>query len=272
MANHVYPSVQLTSFNCPHCGAFAAQTWFPLYAGYATGLPSFPLDDTLNAIQKEIAHNVTLRQTRATQARKDVSTEPSLGPASAPQQTWKVVNVHLSRCEHCKKVALWSYHKQVVPASHTIIEPNSDLDEDIQADFREAVAIVDKSPRGAAALLRLALQKLCKQLGESGDNINQDIASLVGKGLDKDMEVALDTVRMVGNETVHPGTIDLRDNREMAILLFEIINSIAYQMITHKKQVRAVYQLLPPEKLKGIEERNKGAIAKAEREKQDPST
>lgn len=272
MTKHTYPSVRLTSFNCPHCGAFSAQHWHALYTSRIAGLPTFPLDETLAEIQKELHHNINRQKERMDLARRQVSTEPVLAPPQAFQVNGRVLNAYLSRCEHCEKVSLWSYHTQVVPASHTIIEPNADLDDDIKEDFREAVGIVDRSPRGAAALLRLALQKLCKQLGESGENINEDIASLVVKGLDKDMEIALDTVRMIGNETVHPGTIDLRDNREIAILLFEIINSIAYQMITHKNKVRALYQLLPPEKLKGIEDRNKGAIAKAEKEKQKPHT
>lgn len=269
MAKHVCPSVQLTSFNCPHCGAFAAQRWHILYAIRVNGKPTFPLDHALASIESEYGNN-TSKHERLSHARRTISTEPSLAEPMAIPPSPRIVNTHLSVCEHCGKVALWSYHTQIVPESHTIIEPNPDLDDDIQADFREAVGIVDKSPRGAAALLRLALQKLCKQLGESGDNINQDIASLVAKGLDKDMEVALDTVRMIGNETVHPGTIDLRDDRDTALLLFEIINSVAYQMITYRNQVRALYQRLPADKLKAIEDRNRGAIAKAEKEKQKP--
>jgi hypothetical protein len=47
-----------------------------------------------------------------------------------------------------------------------------------RADYVEAQAIVGHSPRGVCALLRLALQKLCVELDESGENLNADIASL----------------------------------------------------------------------------------------------
>ena len=87
--------------------------------------------------------------------------------------------------------------------------PNPDLPEDIKEDFEETRNIVELSPRGAVALLRLAVQKLCKELGEKGEHINTDIKNLVSKGLPEKMQKALDSVRVVGNNAVHPGQIDL---------------------------------------------------------------
>lgn len=129
----------------------------------------------------------------------------------------------------------------IFPSQRFEIEPNPDLQADIRADFLEASSILGDSPRGAAALLRLAIQKLLKQLGEKGENISHDIGSLVQKGLDIKVQKALDLVRVVGNNAVHPGTIDLKDNREIAVKLFSLVNRIAYDCITHPNEISALY-------------------------------
>ena len=77
---------------------------------------------------------------------------------------------------------LWLDGVMIRPDIEGIQQPNTDLDQEIKDDYEEARGIVTKSPRGASALLRLALQKLCKQLGEPGKQINDDIANLVKKG------------------------------------------------------------------------------------------
>lgn len=134
---------------------------------------------------------------------------------------------------------------------------NVDLPEDIKNDYNEAKDIVNISPRGAAALLRLAVQKLCIHLGEKGKNINDDIESLVKKGLPKTMQQALDSVRVVGNNAVHPGTIDLNDKVEIAFALFGFVNIICEVLISQPKKIQEFYEKNIPENIRnGIEKRD----------------
>jgi hypothetical protein len=164
--------------------------------------------------------------------------------------------LNISQCYHCKKFAVWVHDRLISPAIKTGAEPNQDLPEDILKDFEEAREIASSSPRGAAALLRLSVQKLCKELGESGTDLNQDIAALVKKGLSPTVQQALDIVRVIGNESVHPGVLDLRDDRDTADRLFELINAIADQMITHPKTVSGLYAKLPQNKRDAITNRD----------------
>lgn len=74
-------------------------------------------------------------------------------------------NLFLSRCRSCSKLTLWRHDTILYPPTQYEIEPNEDPSDDINADFNEARTTLDLSPRGAAALLRLCIQKLCEQLG-----------------------------------------------------------------------------------------------------------
>ncbi|WP_345977991.1 DUF4145 domain-containing protein [Sulfurimonas sp. HSL3-7] len=169
-----------------------------------------------------------------------------------------VNGLNIVYCSHCKKYSLWLNEKMIYPETTGIQPPNTDLEQEIIDDYLEASSIVNKSPRGAVALLRLAIQKLCKQLGEEGKNINNDIASLVKKGLPVTIQKALDIVRVVGNDAVHPGQIDLKDDQEIANKLFDLINIIAHTMITQPKEIAALYETLPEAKKEGIEKRDNG--------------
>jgi Domain of unknown function (DUF4145) len=140
---------------------------------------------------------------------------------------WRV-----AQCIHCRGFTVWQSSTMVYPDSSLAPLPNPDLPTGIIADFNEARSIVQRSPRGAAALFRLCIQKLCVQLGEPGKNINADIASLVKKGLNPKIQKSLDIVRVIGNESIHPGTIDLRDQPKTAVQLATLINMIADAMNT----------------------------------------
>lgn len=144
----------------------------------------------------------------------------------------------------------------VYPFSGSAPLPNADMPHDMREDFEEARNIVEHSPRGAMALLRLAVQKFCIHLGENGKNINTDIGKLVAKGLPGKMQQALDSVRVIGNNAVHPGQIDLKDDRESAYKLFGFINIMVDILITQPKSIDEFYDLKIKEGIRGIWERD----------------
>ncbi len=160
-------------------------------------------------------------------------------------------------CNHCQKYTVWRAGKMISPVTGNAPLPNPDLPDEVKEDYEEARSIVAQSPRGAAALLRLTIQKLCAHLGEKGKDINKDIGSLVKKGLAEKIQQALDVVRVVGNNAVHPGQIDLNDNPEIASNLFMLVNMIAEQMITQPKHVDDLFEALPEGAKNQIEERDK---------------
>lgn len=164
--------------------------------------------------------------------------------------------LQLAICDHCRDISLWHDTIMLYPDNSGLQLPNSDLRDDIKSDYLEARSIVNKSPRGAVAILRLCIQKICEQIGEKGNNINEDIASLVKKGLPIKIQRALDIVRVVGNNAVHPGQIDLNDNLDVANQLFALINLIAEVMITQPKHVENFYNSLPGGALDAINKRD----------------
>lgn len=169
----------------------------------------------------------------------------------------EIEGLSVSTCERCGNYSLWLEEKMISPISSIAPLPTEDMPPNVKDDFSEARNIVNASPRAAAALLRLALQKLMPHLGESGKDINNDIASLVKKGLPEKIQKALDTVRVIGNNAVHPGEIDLKDDTETAITLFNLVNMIVDVMITQPKEIDKLYEKIPTGAKEAIKKRDK---------------
>lgn len=162
-----------------------------------------------------------------------------------------------SFCSCCEEICFWAGTELIYPRIMLVEEANSDLNDDIKKDYLEASKILQDSPRASAALLRLALQKLCKQLGCAGKDINKDIGILVSKGLNSNIQKAMDTLRIIGNNAVHPGEINLDEDIEIVKKLFSLLNFIANAMITEPNKIQMLYDNLPKNKKKGVDNRDK---------------
>lgn len=166
------------------------------------------------------------------------------------------VGFKYSQCHHCHEFCYWYEGRMIVPSEAPVPPPHPDLPVACVDEYNEARDIVARSPRAAAALLRLSVQKLMSELGEKGKNINDDIGSLVAKGLPVEVQQALDYCRVIGNNGVHPGEIEINDNPDIAHSLFEMINFIVEDRITRPKKVAGLYKILPEGALKAVEKRD----------------
>jgi hypothetical protein len=235
------------TFQCPHCRTVAKQDWFQNHM----------LSERIVSIYK---HNFFDYRSRIEDYKQDAIRQflTDIEPLFPTQINYMLPDkLSIARCHACGESTLWINDDLVYPKTTAIDLPSLDMDIDIQNLYNEASSIVLDSPKGASALLRLALQKLLVQLGEKGKDINSDIASLVSKGLSPKIQQALDFVRVVGNESVHPGTIDLDDNMDIAISLFKLLNFITEEMITKPKEIESLYEnILPQSKRDAIEKRD----------------
>lgn len=169
-------------------------------------------------------------------------------------ETYLVDFLKFSTClnDDCNEVCIWLNGELIYPLGSLAPLPYDEMPDDVKSDFLEARLVVGLSPRSAAALLRLALQKLMKHLGEPGKNINDDIKSLVKKGLPLGIQKAFDSLRVYGNEAVHSEEIDLTNDSKTVLKLFGLMNLIVYHMIIAPKELDELFEGIPQKKKDGI--------------------
>lgn len=231
-AEDTTPRFHGTPFVCPHCRQFSRQTW-----GMVQG--------TVMPI------------------------------ANGARSSFDVVNdqIWFSKCDACEKKIIWKNKEVVWPNVSLAPEAHVDFPDDLRADYEEARQIYNDSPRASAALLRLCLQKLCAHLGASGDNINNDIQHLYDEyGLGRRVRDSMDILRVVGNNAVHPGEIDLQDNREISLGLFRIINFIIDKAISEPAHVDSIFAQLPEGAREAIERRDERANGPDRPQLEQPSS
>ncbi|GAF54186.1 MULTISPECIES: DUF4145 domain-containing protein [Psychrobacter] len=242
------PRYESIKFQCPHCNTVATQKWFDAHKAGSTA------NGIINNLYLDYRNQV-----------RDYTQEAILvflrgikNPLQSSLYKFVPRGFSIATCASCNNFTLWVNEEIVYPKKTTVPPPNEDLDEDIKNLYLEASNILIDSPKGATALLRLALQMLLKQIGKDGKKINDDIKELVSEGLSPTIQQALDLLRVIGNNAVHPGQINLDDNAEIAQKLFSILNFIADELITKPKELEKLYaDLIPLETQEHIKQRDK---------------
>lgn len=235
-------------FKCPHCHTIATQEWSNAFK--------------ISITSTEILDNIYLDYRSQVQdyAQEEISRFISKSQKMFRDNIYNLLpkDFSVATCISCEKFTLWVNKEIVFPRKTVIPPPNEDLEESIKDLYMEAATILVDSPKGSTALLRLALQMLLKQVGKSGKKINDDIGELVSEGLSPKIQQALDLLRVIGNNAVHPGQINLDDNAEVAEKLFSILNFIADELITKPKELEVLYaDLIPLETQEHIKQRDK---------------
>lgn len=220
--NYYPPSYGLKAFHCPRCYVYAKQEWFGTY----TSRKVIAVPGSRNHIEE---HNLT-----------------------------EALYLEVSRCAHCHKYSIWLEEALLYPASIPVPQPHKDMPSEVSELYNESAQVLFISPRAAAALLRLALQKLLEKTGGKGKNINSDIEFLVRSGkVTTNTQRALDVLRVLGNNAVHPGEINLNEDPEHVKAMFAFMNYVVDGLISQEKQINKLFESLPDRQRNSIKKRDK---------------
>lgn len=164
----------------------------------------------------------------------------------------------LNKCQKCGEYGIWVNGQQVFPQDSLAPLPNEDMPDEVKKEYNEARRVVAESPKAAAAILRLAMEKLAEDLtGTKDQTLYQNIGDLLDEGrIDGRIQQALDSVRVIGNDYVHAGEIYHNDDAETALRLFKLVNAIVEMTISRDNLIKETYTEIPENKLEGIRQRD----------------
>jgi hypothetical protein len=218
-SQNIEPQLGAESFSCPHCNAIAHQDWYRLFLQ-----PENATDVVVLTPESITTANMLLHSDRDALSEIDQFVERlkkhelTFEYQNHPQSVKvKMANLHVSNCHNCNGFGIWVRGRLVFPFR---VADRPDL---VAEDFEEAAVILDKSPRGAAALIHLSIQTLMQ---ETDKHLDDKIASLVSKGLEVELQESMEALRALGNNGVHSGNIDLKEDKATATRIFALLKMI----------------------------------------------
>jgi hypothetical protein len=241
---YVSPAIDQLAFTCPYCNALAKQFWFSVHADPLKS-DEKPVVATAETVKTLTFGDIeeAERERKLTWAEQMARGRPFL-EVHREFRNRDVQNVSISYCFHCNEMCLWVYDQLVWPRRAGDPEPKLHAPPNVRRECEGATQTLEASPRGAAAVLRLTIEKLCKELGVSGESVKDDIAFFVREDVDARVQKVLDAARIIESNAVPPGQIGLGDDRATAETLSGLVNLICEKMIMEPRHLQAVYTKL----------------------------
>jgi Domain of unknown function (DUF4145) len=249
MGSHdVEPQLGAESFSCPHCHAVAHQDWYSLFLKPENATEVVVLTLEALMLAKGSESDQFLQRLKDNVLAYEYQEHPR-------NLKVKLLNLHVSRCYNCKGFTVWVRDRLVFPirgdelpeivevdfreiaedvqapaedvqhSEEDVQEPAEDFDESSE-DFEEAAAVLNKSPRAAAALIRICIQNMMPLLKETGKNLDENISSLVRKGLEAEIQQAMDVLQVIRRNPGHESHVDLRDETAATTRMLESLKEI----------------------------------------------
>jgi hypothetical protein len=222
MSEYIEPGLGAESFSCPHCSTVAHQDWYSLFLRpeNATALQILT-PETVNANNiKEIDQFV------ARLKKNELTYEYQKYPQ--PLKV-RMVNLHISNCHSCNGFSLWVGGLLVFP---TRVDKTPELAEE---DVEEAAAILNKSPRGATALMRVCIQKLVPLLEDNGKALNQRVSSLVRKGLEMEAQQSMEVLQVLRSNPLQLSQLESPADKETALRFIDSLQAVLERRMPHNR-------------------------------------
>ena len=258
---YISPAIDQLAFTCPHCNALAKQFWFSVHADPLKS-DEKPVVATAETVKTLTFSNGNLEEAERDRKLKWAEQMASGRPFLEVHREFRnrdVQNVSISYCFSCNEMCLWVYDQLVWPRRAGGPELKPVAPPNVRRECEETSQTLEASPRGAAALLRLAIEKLCKELGVTGESLNEDLAFFVREDVDARVQKVLDAARIIESNAVRPGQIGLGDDRATAETLAGLVNLICEKMILEPRHLQAVYTKLRDGAQTAMEQRAQGS-------------
>lgn len=213
------PGLFKDAFTCPHCGTYAHQKW---YESVKFG--------NMVKISKHEPYRLI--------------------------QEGGFETMRVSKCQRCFKSTLWSGDGIIYPWKIVVPQPNETIPKELREIYLEAGRVLDYSIRASGALIRLSLELLLRYINQNKESLDKNIGLLVSRGIPEKVQKALDFLRIKGNYSVHPESINMEEKREDVLFMFQLFNLVYEELINRYSKIDQLYENLPDEKKEHIRTRD----------------